>query len=77
MRVSVILVFVILALGFVGAAKRRDRLRTTTTASLVDRQFAFADQTEGQCQRLQGCDSRVLRKIPLWNTDNNYRTLQQ
>ncbi|XP_024872361.1 DNA-directed RNA polymerase II subunit RPB1-like [Temnothorax curvispinosus] len=49
MRVNVILVFVALVLGLVDAARRRDRLRTsptTTTPSLIDRQFAFAGQPE-------------------------------
>jgi len=49
MRVSVILV---LALGLVDAARRRNRFMTTTMASLVDRQLAFAGQPEGQCQCL-------------------------
>lgn len=62
MRVNVILVLVILALGLVDAARRRDRV-TTTKPSLVGRQLAFAGQPEGQCQRLQSCDSRVLREI--------------
>ena len=65
MRVNVILVFVALVLGLVDAARRRDRLRTsptTTTPSLIDRQFAFAGQPEGQCQPLQSCNSRILQE---------------
>lgn len=69
MRVSVILVFVVLALGLVDAARRRDRFTTTKTtkspASLVDRQFAYAGEPEGQCQRLQSCDSRILQEVPI------------
>lgn len=49
MRVNVILVLVVLALGLVDAARRRDRRTTTPSASLVDRQFVFAGQPEGQC----------------------------
>lgn len=47
MRVSVILVFVVLALGLADAARRRDRFTTTSPASLVDRQFAYAGESEG------------------------------
>lgn len=60
---NVILVFVILALGLVDAARRRDRVTTKPSASLVGRQLAFAGQPEGQCQRLQGCNSKVLLEV--------------
>lgn len=63
MRVNVLLVFVALALGLVDAARRRDRLTATTTATLLGRQLAFAGQPEGQCQQLQSRDSRVLQEF--------------
>lgn len=63
MRVNVILIVVVLALGLVDAARRRDR---TPLASLVDRQFAFAGQPEGQCQRFhQSCNFRILQERTL------------
>ncbi|KAG5337864.1 RPB1 polymerase, partial [Acromyrmex heyeri] len=76
MRVSVILVFVVFALGFVGAARRRDRLRTTTTASLVDRQFVFAGQTEELENSWNNFDSHKLNiRAGTWKNDTENRII--
>lgn len=68
MKVNVILVLVALALGLVEAARRRNRLVTTTTRSLVNR--PFAGQPEGQCQRSQNeiLELRLLEIVTIIET---------
>lgn len=61
------LVLTVLTVGLVNAARRvRSTTVTavtttmTTPASFIGRQLGFAGQPEGQCQRLQGRESRVF-----------------
>ncbi|XP_011883205.1 PREDICTED: COPII coat assembly protein SEC16 [Vollenhovia emeryi] len=74
MRVTVILVFVALALGLVDAARRRDRFMTkpTPSASLVDRQFAFAGQPEELISLWNNFDSHKLNvRADTWKNDTS------
>ncbi|XP_011695548.1 PREDICTED: pollen-specific leucine-rich repeat extensin-like protein 2 [Wasmannia auropunctata] len=71
MRVYVISVLVVLALGLGDAARRRDRF--TTTKSLVDRQLAFAGQPEELDSTLwSNFDSHRLNvRAGIWKNDTS------